>query len=66
MRQEDGRYQVRVPWIPGSTLMSTNEQASLKRLRNFNKKLIQNQRLKEEYEKEEYNGCRMSKESSII
>lgn len=24
-RQEDGRYQVRVPWIPGSALTSTNE-----------------------------------------
>ena len=50
-RQEDGRYQVRVPWIPGSTLTSTNEQASRKRLQNVNKKLTQNQRLKEEYEK---------------
>ena len=32
MRQEDGRYEVRVPWIPGSTLASTNEQAR----RDFN------------------------------
>ena len=51
MRQEDGRYEVRVPWIPGSTLASTNEQASRKRLQNVNKKLIQNDRLKEQYEK---------------
>lgn len=42
MRQQDGRYQVRVPWIPGSALTSTNEQASRKRLQNVNKKLIQN------------------------
>ena len=50
-RQEDGRYQVRVPWIPGSALTSTNEQASRKRLQIVNKKLIQDQKLKEEYEK---------------
>lgn len=41
-RQEEGRYRVRVLWIPGSTLTSTNEQASHKRLQNINKKLIQN------------------------
>lgn len=50
-RQEDGRYQVEVPWFPGSTLTSTNEQASRERLPNVNKKLVQNQKLKEEYEK---------------
>ena len=36
-RREDGRYEVRVPWIPGSTLESTNEQASRRRLQNVNK-----------------------------
>lgn len=51
MRQEDGRYEVTVPWIPGSTLASTNEQASRKRLQHVNKKLIPNQKLKQEYEK---------------
>ena len=50
-RQEGGRYEVRVPWIPGSTLESTNEQASRRRLQNVNKKLIQNRELKKEYEK---------------
>ncbi|XP_015758753.1 PREDICTED: uncharacterized protein LOC107338018 [Acropora digitifera] len=50
-RREDGRYEVRVPWIPGSTLVSTNEQASRRRLQNVNKKLIQNPELKKEYEK---------------
>ena len=50
-RREDGRYEVRVPWIPGSTLESTNEQASRRRLQNVNKKLIQNPDLKKEYEK---------------
>ena len=50
-RREDGRYEVRVPWIPGSTLDSTNEQASRRRLQNVNKKLIQNPELQEEYEK---------------
>ena len=51
MRQEDGRYEVRVPWIPGSTLASTNEQASRKRLQHVDKKFIPNQKLKQEYEK---------------
>ena len=50
-RREDGRYEVRVPWIPGSTLESTNEQPSRRRLQNVNKKLIQNPELKKEYEK---------------
>ena len=27
-RQEDGRYQVAIPWIPGSKLTTTNEQPS--------------------------------------
>lgn len=42
---------MRVPWIPGIALESTNKQASRKRLPNVTKKLIQNQELKEEYEK---------------
>ena len=50
-RREDGRYEVRVPWIPGSTLESTNEQTSRSRIQNANKKLIQNPELKEEYDK---------------
>ena len=50
-RREDGRFEVRVPWIPGSTLESTNKQASRRRLQNVNKKLIQNPELKKEYEK---------------
>ena len=37
-----------MPWIPGSTLVSTNE-PNRKRLQNVNKKLIQNHKLKEEY-----------------
>ena len=50
-RREDGRYEVRVPWIPGSTVESTNEQTSRSRIQNVNKKLIQNPELKEEYDK---------------
>ena len=42
---------MRVPWIPGSNLESTNEQAGRRRLQNVNKKLIQNPELKEEYDK---------------
>ena len=44
-RREGGKYQVRVPWIPGSALTSTNEQASQKRLQNVNTKLMQDQKL---------------------
>jgi len=55
MRQEDGRYEVRVPEVrvrvPGSTLASTNKQESRKRLQHVNKKLIPNQKQKQEYEK---------------
>ena len=50
-RREDGRYEVRVPWIPGNTLEGTNEQASRRRLQNVNNKLIQNPDQKKEYEK---------------
>ena len=31
-RGEDGQYEVSVPWIPGSSLSSTNEQPSRRRL----------------------------------
>ena len=50
-RREDGRYEVGVPWIPGSTLTSSNEQASRRRLQNVTKRITQHVKLKEEYEK---------------
>ena len=55
-RQEDGRYQVSryqvsIPWIPGSKLTTTNEQPSRRRLFNVNKKLAKDGNLKQEYEK---------------
>ena len=50
-RKEDGRYEVSVPWLPGAVLSSTNEEPSRKRLHNVNRKLKQNQQLKDEYEK---------------
>ena len=50
-RQEDGRYQVSIPWIPGSKLTSTNEQHSRTRLRNVNKKLAKDKDLKQEYKR---------------
>jgi hypothetical protein len=50
-RQEDGRYQVSIPWIPGSKLTATNEQQSRTRLYNVNKKLAKDEKLKQEYEK---------------
>ncbi|XP_028410907.1 uncharacterized protein LOC114533565 [Dendronephthya gigantea] len=50
-RQDDGRYKVSIPWIPGSKLTTTNEQQSRRRLSNVNKKLAKDENLKQEYEK---------------
>ena len=50
-RGVDGRYEVRVPWIPGSSLSSTNEQPSRRRLIRVEKKLSLNPKLREEYGK---------------
>ena len=50
-RGKDGRYEVSVPWIPGSSLSSTNEQPSRRRLIRVEKKLSRDPKLKEEYEK---------------
>ena len=51
-RQEDGRYEVSIPWIPGARLYGTNEQPSRIRLANVNKKLSKDRSLlKVEYEK---------------
>ena len=50
-RQEDGRYEVSIPWIPGARLYGTNEQPSRIRLANANKKLSKDRSLKVEYEK---------------
>ena len=49
-RRDDGRYEVSVPWIPGSELRNTNEQPSRKRLVSVQRKLSQNPELKEKYE----------------
>ncbi|XP_028390705.1 uncharacterized protein LOC114515614 [Dendronephthya gigantea] len=51
VKQDDGRYEVSVPWIPGAVLSNTNEEPSRKRLNNVNRKLNRNQQLKREYEK---------------
>ena len=46
-----GRYEVSEPWIPGSSLSSSNQQPSRRRLIRVQKKLSQNLKLREEYEK---------------
>ena len=51
VRQDDGRYEVSVPWIPGSTLVDSNEQASRRRLANTQRKLKQNTTVEAEYRK---------------
>ena len=48
-RQNDGRYEVNVPWIPGSNLAETNEMQSRKRLKNVERKLRHNKNLQREY-----------------
>ena len=50
-RGVDGRYEVSMPWIPGSFLSSMNEQPSRRRLIRVEKKLSQNPKLREEYGK---------------
>ena len=50
-RGVDGRYEVSVPWIPGSSLSSTNEQPSRRRLIRVETKLSRDPKLREEYEK---------------
>ncbi|XP_028411676.1 uncharacterized protein LOC114534432 [Dendronephthya gigantea] len=50
-RQDDGRYKVSIPWIPGSKLTTTNEQQSRRRLSNVKKKFAKYENLKQEYEK---------------
>ena len=50
VRRVDGRYEVHVPWIPGSKLSGTNEQASRGRLANVERKLSKDPVLKEKYE----------------
>ena len=50
-RKADGRYEVNVPWIPGSQLIETNETQGRQRLLRVEKKLEQNVHLREEYER---------------
>ena len=50
-RKSDGRYEVNVPWIPGSQLSKTNETQSTQRLLRVERKLEQNVHLQEEYER---------------
>ena len=49
VRQSDGRYEVKIPWIPGSELTETNESQSRKRLQNVERKLRQNEQLRNDY-----------------
>ena len=49
-RGVDGRYEVSVPWIPGSSLSSTNEQPSRRCLIRIERKLSKGPKLREECE----------------
>ena len=46
VRQSVGRYEVKIPWIPGSEPSETNEPLSRKRLQNVKRKLRQNEQLR--------------------
>ena len=48
-RDETGRYEVSIPWVPGSKLTTTNEGGSRKRLASMERKLKRNERLEEDY-----------------
>ena len=48
-RKSDGRYEVNIPWIPGSQLKDDNETQSRKRLQNVERKLRNNEHLQTEY-----------------
>ena len=50
-RNEEGRYQVGIPWIPGARLTDTNEMQSRRRLKSVNKKINHDPGLKAEYQK---------------
>lgn len=44
-RQDDGRYELNITWIPGACVSATNKKPSRRRLANFNRSLTK------EYEK---------------
>ena len=47
----NGRYEVKVPWIPGTQLSETNETQSRLRLKRVERKLEQDECLRKDYEK---------------
>ena len=49
MRQSNERNEVNIIWIPGSELLETNESQSRKRLQNVERKLRQNEQLRNDY-----------------
>ena len=49
VRQDDGRYEVSIPWIPGAKLEGNNETSSRRRLANVERKLTQNESVETAY-----------------
>ena len=49
VKREDRRYEVSFPCIPGTMLSNTNETLSRKRFENVERKLLRNEKLREEY-----------------
>ena len=46
----NGRYEVKIPWIPGQEIKESNEAQSRSRLRNVERKLSRNPELREAYQ----------------
>ena len=50
VKSEDGRYEVKVPWVPGSKITKSNEAQSKPRLKSVERKLDKNAELKRAYQ----------------
>ena len=50
VKGRDGRYEVKIPWVPGSRITESNEAQSRSRLKSVERKLVRNPELKRAYQ----------------
>ena len=50
VKGRDGRYKVKIPWVPGSRITESNEAQSRSRLKSVERKLVRNPELKRAYQ----------------
>ena len=50
VKSKDGRYEVKIPWVPGSRITESNEAQSRSRLKSVERKLGRNPDLKRAYQ----------------